>query len=122
MTQKTFDFISEIDAVENKILSRISKKKKRRESRRQLGFDFVQPKRKSWPFCQFCRVKRAATQRWVIGHGTALKPAMFQGKPICKDCFGRSDEEYTPTIDDFAERRNDPGYETEGFSWSDSGD
>ena len=117
MAQKTFDFF-DVEPAEKKTRIGLSKKRRRIKHRRQLGFEFIQPKRESWPFCQFCRVKRAATQRWVIGHGTALKPAIFKGKPICQECFGRSEDEVPLTIDDFAERRNDTGYEAEGFSWS----
>jgi len=122
MTQKTFDFFSSDPAENKKIGTRPGSKKKRRRERGQLGFDFIKPKRKPWPFCEHCRIRRAATQRWMIGQGSSLKPAMFRGKPICKVCFGRSDDEIPLTIDDFAEKRNDYDNDLGGFSWSSDGD
>ena len=122
MTQKTFDFFSDIDRSESRARIKPKSKKKKRHNIGQLGFEFVKTKRKSWPFCQHCRVRRAATQRWLVGCGTSLEPAMFQGKPICKVCFGRSEDEEPLSIDTFAERRNDYDSTMEGFSWSSDGD
>lgn len=124
MEQKTFDFLADTEHSDLKSRSekRIAHKKRKQCQRGQLGFEFLQLKRKSWPFCEHCRVRRAATLRWMIGCGSSLKPAVFKGKPICQSCFGRSDDEEPVTIDSFAEKRTDSGYDTGGFSWIDNGD
>jgi len=122
MEQRTFDFLTEIDSATNKRVVKITTKKREARQRGQLGFEFFKTKRKSWPFCGHCRIRRAATSRWQIGHGSALKPAKFKGMPVCKACFGRSEDENPLSIDDFAERRNDVDYDTGGFSWSNDGD
>jgi hypothetical protein len=119
MEQKKFDFLSDIEKDEShKITKKIVCKKIIRQKRSQLGFGFFEKKHESWPFCQHCRIRRAATHRWMIGHGSALKPAMFQGLPVCKVCFGRSEDEIQLSIDDFAARRNDYDGTIGGFSWS----